>query len=993
MRRLSLILSALVMLAPPLGREAFSQSGNPREVQQALADRGFAVGTVDGLWGRRSIAALKAFQKSAGLPATGVVDEATLEALTVRDNSAPTESPPVFSGAAPKVDRAWLPPPQSAPIKTVSTARETPTDTQPRPRSADVKQANETTPSVQSDLSSTSMSDEIVPTSLQETRDVPVSGNTKSTSMFGKLAFWGGVLFLIIAWRRGRAKRMADQKAIQSDISPVVDISSSSYPKSAPVKNGTAATAQTDNDTLVEIIAPQSRVYDSGMTIQRPVSPPARDKLVNAWEVQVPKDVKSGSQRTNPDARGNSAWVAADTPVVVGPFKIAKGLIYVGSSLLKQGGWSDQENCLIDPRQKVAKSGDPTGETMGYWPSYSQLTPSARYSYLEWLAGDRSDPNTYIGYIFLYFYGLERRLMLEPTAPGNGAVASEVRRLHEIYGDNGPFNRYASELLSAYELQSGEHSATLISGLEQNGYEVPTAIKIAIGVRVRDQRPIEPELLLRFVTTHPETRLRTPAKRAPEILETLFIAAAEERYPNGYVMKPGRTKALKKRYRACSGTFEVDVDILGGAIPDVTDRAEPINTVRRIFDRCTDALDEFSRALGRQPGMRPSLSVISKLPLSLRRSEAEKLEGSPLAALDEMAKQQKLATVELISEITGISLAGTPTKSKLREISQLCASFNLGVTFDPAFAFKVAVANDQAILFSLTSDKLAEATPRFRELQLSLMLSMLVGHADGHFHESERNAILGRIQQAVGLTEDDRLRLIAEVRLNEANPERLEDWMKRLKDVPSEAREAIVSELIVTATADGELHADEIRKLETIFRRMGMPVNDLYDRLHGFNPASKDSRNATASTKPNQGNKKQTIDLSRLQSIRSETLVTSSVLADIFNEEEDDVPAVSEEIPDDVPTSSELFDGLEQRYGLLLSELISRSSWSSADFEHLVRDAGLMPGAAREAINEWALDRFDDLLLEGDDPVDVNVHLLPSTPAKQSDDVMESLPA
>jgi uncharacterized tellurite resistance protein B-like protein len=353
-----------------------------------------------------------------------------------------------------------------------------------------------------------------------------------------------------------------------------------------------------------------------------------------------------------------------------------------------------------------------------------------------------------------------------------------------------------------------------------------------------------------------------------------------------------------------------------------------------------------------------------------------------------MAKQQTLATVQLISEITGVSLAGTPTKSKLREISQLCASFNLGVTFDPAFAFKVAATEDQTILFSLTSDQLAEPTPRFRELQLSLMLSMLVGHADGHFHESERNAILGRIRQAVGLTEDDRLRLIAEVRLNEANPERLEDWMKRLKDVPSEAREAIVSELIVTATADGELHANEIRKLETIFRRMGLPVNDLYDRLHGSNPASKD----TASSKPNSGTKKQTIDLSRLQSIRSETLVTSSVLADIFSEEED-VPAVPDQIPDDVPTSSELFDGLEQRYGLLLSELVSRTSWSSADFEHLVRDAGLMPGAAREAINEWALDRFDDLLLEGDDPVDVNVHLLPSTPAKQSDDVMESLPA
>jgi len=487
--------------------------------------------------------------------------------------------------------------------------------------------------------------------------------------------------------------------------------------------------------------------------------------------------------------------------------------------------------------------------------------------------------------------------------------------------------------------------------------------------------------------------VRTPAKRVPEILKTLFIAATEKHFPNGYVMKPGRTKALKKRYRACSGTFEVDVDILGGAIPDVTDRAEPINTARKIFDECTDALDEFSRALGRLPGMTPNLSAISKLPLSLRRSEAEKLDALPVAVLDKMAKQQTLATVAQIAEITGIGLGGPPTKSKLREISQLCASFNLGVTFDPAFAFKVAAAEDKAILFPLKSDQLTEVTARFRELQLSLMLSMLVGHADGHFHESERNAILGQIQQAVGLTEDDRLRLVAEVRLNETNPQRLEDWMKRLKDVPPDTREAIVAELIVMATADGELHAEEIRKLETIFRRMGLPVDDLYDRLHGSNRAWKDTKDATVSRDVTAGTKSQTIDFSRLQSIRSETLVTSSVLADIFSEEEEDVPAATDKIPKDETSSSELFDGLEQRFGLLLSELVSRQSWSAPDFEHLVRDAGLMPGAAKEAINEWALDRFDDLLLEGDDPVYINVHLLPSTSEKQSDEVMESLPA
>jgi hypothetical protein len=37
-----------------------------------------------------------------------------------------------------------------------------------------------------------------------------------------------------------------------------------------------------------------------------------------------------------------------------------------------------------------------------------------------------------------------------------------------------------------------------------------------------------------------------------------------------------------------------------------------------------------------------------------------------------------------------------------------------------------------------------------------------------------------------------------------------------------------------------------------------------------------------------------------------------------------------------------------------------------------------MPGAVRETLNEWALENHDELLLEGDDPLDVNLHALPA---------------
>jgi len=52
-----------------------------RDIQQALAAKGFDPGTPDGMWGTKSVAALRAFQKGNGLPETGVVNDQCLSLL------------------------------------------------------------------------------------------------------------------------------------------------------------------------------------------------------------------------------------------------------------------------------------------------------------------------------------------------------------------------------------------------------------------------------------------------------------------------------------------------------------------------------------------------------------------------------------------------------------------------------------------------------------------------------------------------------------------------------------------------------------------------------------------------------------------------------------------------------------------------------------------------------------------------------------------------
>lgn len=105
-----------------------------------------------------------------------------------------------------------------------------------------------------------------------------------------------------------------------------------------------------------------------------------------------------------PKRFGPGAWIPAGETIEVGGILISGGLVYVGTSLPTPMGGNDP--CLIDPSKSVASHGDYTERQMGYWPSYSEISPSARRAYLNWLAGGRQDPEADVGYVFIFFYGL-----------------------------------------------------------------------------------------------------------------------------------------------------------------------------------------------------------------------------------------------------------------------------------------------------------------------------------------------------------------------------------------------------------------------------------------------------------------------------------------------------------------------------------------------------------------------------------------------------------
>jgi|GEM_PF-986745 len=77
-----------------------------------------------------------------------------------------------------------------------------------------------------------------------------------------------------------------------------------------------------------------------------------------------------------------------------------------------------------------------------YYPSYSGLSPEQRYQYINWLKNVERETN--LSYVFLYYYGLERHLLIGRY----DAAVNEILRLIRCH-DKGSFKIYATTALIA----------------------------------------------------------------------------------------------------------------------------------------------------------------------------------------------------------------------------------------------------------------------------------------------------------------------------------------------------------------------------------------------------------------------------------------------------------------------------------------------------------------------------------------------------------------
>lgn len=805
-----------------------------------------------------------------------------------------------------------------------------------------------------------------------------------------QMLFSFGAPVALVWWQEKRRSRKVATKA-QAEGS-----SETRTPRPEPV------TRPSGYDKRIERERERTREVNASKapTSVQPYSPPKQDyaEIVRVGKSAAPA-LSATVERSRPSRVASNAsaqstrsgWVPSSATASVAGRNIG-GMIYVGTPpLLNTDGYRNKCRAYIDPSLSVARSGaDKAGEGMPYWPGYSDISPQCRAAYLDWLASGRNDASYNPGYMFLYFYGLERRFFVDQSNEDAKDIVQEVRRLQSLYPDNHSVRRYLGEFIDIATLVETDLDA-IEPIFEKQGWELPFSLKYAIGARIDKGENLTADWLLSWFICHPETYLRTSATRCRDEFVALFRMRFDRRFPDGLrVAKP--RKSLTASYRAASSEFQGSASPTadGKPVPDISGLRKPVEIAQELAEEVMNDLDKLSRFLGRNPDGRGSVEAHALLPSELWDAFPSEEMGRLKSWASDVVNRGGLVPLREVIELLEGETNEKIGKRQMTGAADALARLGFGLAPDPRFALRSPTAQEPVVLFSLGEpiERLEEVSDSYRGALIELALGSFVAHADGRIAEPERRALEDQVS-AAALSDQERRRLRANLEWFLAVPPDMTLLRRKLKEVGQDSQAAMRAALVGAAHADGIIHSDEVASIEKIYKALGLDPALAYSDLHA-GEVSDGPRTVRASQPGRSGEAIPALekaigpklDASRIAAIRSDTDRVSSVLGQIFDVEEEESSAST-------PIYQSKLAGLDPKHGALVLELVTREHWAETEFENICVSHGLMASGALEVVNEWAFETYDEALLDEYDGYDVSQDIAEAVKEKMSAEVRD----
>ena len=696
------------------------------------------------------------------------------------------------------------------------------------------------------------------------------------------------------------------------------------------------------------------------------------------------------AQSAQDDVRPSpSHWVPPGELLLIHEFRITCGLLYVHDSASRPDERS-YDPSLIEARLPVTRTLQTVDEAPSYWPSYSGLSPSQRARYLAWLSGGRTDPQIDQGYVFVFFYGVERRVLQELVRRNAWSeeldtILAELRRLLEIYPQFGSLQQYGGSLtqfLACFrEVVSGTR-LPLPSDIRRS-IDLSPELKVGLGQIVHAQEPIPGDWALAWALADPRVLRRTPVTRCGKEFAQLFRLYYTWRFDHGMRVSPNKT-LIRVEYRPASRAFSGNAQRLTTGLPDITVLKGPADILNGLVEECTNDLDEYSRALGRKTGkeMRDYLTAYlpSALLLSGTNERAARLLSHLKSAVDETGRMQ-CACGDLFT-IWVTEPPGTPSRKQLELLAMVLEKLGYGIEPDVRLGARSYPSTARVVVFRLPAGADASVSGRYAQASSLLGLAALVGQSDG-FTPEEVAAIMARFPD---LSEQEVKRLDARVALIQEDAPTLQGMRTFISTLTDVQRASVGEALLLVAAADGRISTEEILALEKVYSAIGLGRDRLHSSLHALlaapGQAIRDpetpvtvqnaARTSLSYAVPRPaGSPTDTtlvLDPEKIRRKRVESDAAFKILSQVFGTDVEESDT-AEQVGDG---GSGVLAALREPLASLARTLTMSETMSGAEWQRLCTENGVLAAGAIEEINAATLDAFGEALIFGADPLDID---------------------
>lgn len=688
--------------------------------------------------------------------------------------------------------------------------------------------------------------------------------------------------------------------------------------------------------------------------------------------------LSDGYRKEQSSNKQKGVWIQPNETIKINGRTITKGFIYVGGVLPSKNG-SGLECSLIDESLKAssAKKIDNveeiyTDQSLSYWPSYSTISKECRGVLLDWLVSDRSNPNMPIGYVFLYFYGLERRIVIDLNKKLVSddevvAIYHELTRLNQIYESSRSFINYSNglkELILFYKPDLvGQYSLELPKSRGQ------LVFKLELGKTVKEGRPVSSELAFLWLKGSDNYRLKTPARRCEDEFIQLFSRRYQVKFGDGIKVKPNKTK-LEMHYGCASSTLGW-IELHTGDLPDASILSGPINKFIVIADKCTQELEAYSRYLGKKDTSKDDIAALMLLPDELINEETSPtIKKFKEWAEHVVANANGLVSVDQFWKHVGTVLPKVITKKENELLYLLSEKAGFGIAPDIRFHNAKLKPDGNIVLFDGGHGAHFEPRDNFHQAQVLLRLGAMVANAD-KLDDSEYVVLRELVDHDTALspTEKKSLQAYLTWRLNtQAN---MNGMKAKLDGFKANQKDLISRFIISIALADGVIDASEIKQIEKIYTLLGLDKSVVTNDIHAL--ATEKVKPSHTKKVPQKDELKKggtfNLDMAVLSLHENETGDVKSLLNDIFKEQ-DDV-----ELPQEIEVSSDT-SSLDSNHQALYLKLIEQEKWSIEDVQKLCADLGLMVHGAIETINDWSFGEVDAPVLDEDGDIFVDLEII-----------------